>query len=1709
MKRGQLLLAGVVLSAARPAPGTGGQALLNALAQDQPDKGELFQFGDGERVPPQDADPFPTADDAVSSFVWFRAAAPTDACHSLPKRSELGQDLWALELSGCRLGWEHEPPPYYVDIGSSDGEVYSNTYLLDVEFGWQGICIDPFPTNMAQRSCTVRKTVVSDESGEAVSFVRRNGERDGMPATSWNFTTSTALELLDAANAPTVIDFLSIDLGETSALRVLRSLGLEQRCIAALAVEHHAAEPQRSEMRHMLSEAGLQYVGSQETDDLYTRDCNANRSESLTAAAARLGTMTRPCAELRCTFGVVPNGTWGSLPNASRPQWVRQRCEQQPPVAGECDELCRQPGKCDVKPPREGVAVLGEAQTEHSSVNGVDNSQLPFEGLSHHAERLVLDLGSSSHPEKPRGGEVVIAFEPVLPPEKIAPADRLFVVPAAVGSHNGLAKMSVYGHDGAASSLGTLAAGDALPPEATRVVPVMAMEDVLAAIPPSMELTYLKTSLQGWDFTALSSARNALQRAHYVKTEVSTQGISSYRFVKNDFCRDWIPHMEALGYELVRLRVGGSVQLSSVREALRHCKGELARFPKRGHSAKGAEHEIEGEAYWRRANTTLPAPTPWADELGTLPDVPSETAVVLVDRPHAGPEKQEALGQSVDQPPAMSNTVRNETRSPSKQKLAGTVMVGTDATDVVSEETAAEQAATQIDTLVGLDAIKGADPNVLRSMAAAMGHEVSVAEMERIQSSMKDIAPEDLAITSGLPTLGSQTNAGNSRQEQTSLSPSTGHQPGLDPFVGEEERATLLKEVASGELLQPQDQPQQQQHSSLTETGQTNLKERMARAGAFFPRLRNGRYQPEANHTCVHDSGLRVCATLPACKPLLPSVHRRILSRVLDNSSSGALKQLRAATHLELDSLQRDNAAAEATQRYQRWIYSAMKGLDIPIDADMQQAWHEADSTTKELLRAILLPLNWHDVVSIHGEQGRRQRTGVLRLFAALNRSSYRHVTAMYEADLCSLESSLRAQNATGLPDLTDVTLFSSLGTDQVPTFAVPVLHADPGDARTDATASRPFADLGLDWSSLRLVANTSLWARQLQTRQGTVAYMLFVLATHAQRPPLEFLQAQCAAAQLSFSPTDVDVQADSASKTVAKFSVDVPEVNLDPDFAPDAPEEAYPEIERYGNSSATTSALPPPLYWTPGPPPHLRQPPSPPQSPGKDANPSDGASSGRASYMAPPLPLYWSPGPPPKPKPPAPPTSPNGDDHRTGHLAPSLPPVTPAPPLYFDPGPPPRSSQPMPPAPPMSPVAQEAAREKLAEVDLEARSTCSGVGAAATSNATTAWLFSLPEAGDVWLSTLVEAATGMPAGSRLSNGAADARAELFSREHPSRELANGSGSDLLVRLSAGHRGHHGKPPEPNSRVRRAVVLVRDPYSSIVAQRRRETDGATEPAADFAAYARSAATEWRSIVEERGRFHGPKMFVTYEELKHDGLAALRNVTAFCGVNVSEERALCAYLESPSPTSWTRRENKTDNEAASEEDDDDPDATLKRSFCDGEAGLASAVWDTVKSVATQFGYSQLACRREHQQNGTNVSATMVLAAAVTETRCQTYGAHGNGMACVSHNESMQGASPLLDQELPLFPTCEEMRCRYGVVAGKSWGTLPEEKHAMWAEQDCDATNPAEDDCAAIARLTELTNRAEGTTIDVVAPTAPADTSAITAATLEVARNTSLQ
>merc|ERR1711920_999766 len=77
--------------------------------------------------------------------------------------SQGDQDKWLARLFGTTYRG------YYLDIGAHDGVIISNTQALD-ERGWQGVCVEPLPTNFKKRSCKVYRTVLTNRTGDYVTF---------------------------------------------------------------------------------------------------------------------------------------------------------------------------------------------------------------------------------------------------------------------------------------------------------------------------------------------------------------------------------------------------------------------------------------------------------------------------------------------------------------------------------------------------------------------------------------------------------------------------------------------------------------------------------------------------------------------------------------------------------------------------------------------------------------------------------------------------------------------------------------------------------------------------------------------------------------------------------------------------------------------------------------------------------------------------------------------------------------------------------------------------------------------------------------------------------------------------------------------------------------------------------------------------------------------------------------------------------------------------------------------------------------------------------------------------------------------------------------------------------------------------------------------------------------------------------------------------
>ncbi|SRR5579871_253051 len=203
-----------------------------------------------------------------------------EVLHLVRFYSQIGQDKWVIEIAYPRVRGA-----YFVDVGSGDGIDGSNTKALE-ERGWTGVCIDPFPSNMQTRTCRVFKEVVSDTAGKRVKF-RASGAIGGIEdslgrwkamadsaAPQVEFTTTTLGDILDRAQAPRFIHYVSLDI-EGAEYDALRGFPFDRYTMGILDVEHNYEEPKRANIAALLQAHGYRFVRSWLQDDFYRHDAPA------------------------------------------------------------------------------------------------------------------------------------------------------------------------------------------------------------------------------------------------------------------------------------------------------------------------------------------------------------------------------------------------------------------------------------------------------------------------------------------------------------------------------------------------------------------------------------------------------------------------------------------------------------------------------------------------------------------------------------------------------------------------------------------------------------------------------------------------------------------------------------------------------------------------------------------------------------------------------------------------------------------------------------------------------------------------------------------------------------------------------------------------------------------------------------------------------------------------------------------------------------------------------------------------------------------------------------------------------------------------------------------------------------------------------------------------------------------------------------------
>jgi len=185
-------------------------------------------------------------------------------------RSHIGQDRWVSEVLRKKRGG------YFLELGALDGVTASNTYWLEHQLGWNGLCVEPNPAYFkilcSKRSCIAVNRALWTESNIVMQLHDAHGLsrlthlpdepstaalREKITKGTVAVDTITLLDLLQRFDSPVLIDYMSMDI-EGSELAVIGSMDFSKYRFGLLSVEVNSDEQLRHELRLLLANYGYE-----------------------------------------------------------------------------------------------------------------------------------------------------------------------------------------------------------------------------------------------------------------------------------------------------------------------------------------------------------------------------------------------------------------------------------------------------------------------------------------------------------------------------------------------------------------------------------------------------------------------------------------------------------------------------------------------------------------------------------------------------------------------------------------------------------------------------------------------------------------------------------------------------------------------------------------------------------------------------------------------------------------------------------------------------------------------------------------------------------------------------------------------------------------------------------------------------------------------------------------------------------------------------------------------------------------------------------------------------------------------------------------------------------------------------------------------------------------------------------------------------------
>jgi FkbM family methyltransferase len=166
-------------------------------------------------------------------------------------KSQIRQDLFVLSML------DFKQKGFFVEFGATNGIDYSNTYLMEKEFGWTGILAEPAKCwhneLKINRTAEIEMKCVYKDSKSTVQFNEVNNaalstittfsksdffSQERKAGKTYESKTISLEDLLKKYNAPKIIDYISIDT-EGSEFEILSNFDFSKYSFRIITCEHN------------------------------------------------------------------------------------------------------------------------------------------------------------------------------------------------------------------------------------------------------------------------------------------------------------------------------------------------------------------------------------------------------------------------------------------------------------------------------------------------------------------------------------------------------------------------------------------------------------------------------------------------------------------------------------------------------------------------------------------------------------------------------------------------------------------------------------------------------------------------------------------------------------------------------------------------------------------------------------------------------------------------------------------------------------------------------------------------------------------------------------------------------------------------------------------------------------------------------------------------------------------------------------------------------------------------------------------------------------------------------------------------------------------------------------------------------------------------------------------------------------------------------